>query len=161
MTYYLIYNTQTEELSKAQVKCLNAECINIEVSKDIYDNSDKYIYLNGEVVLNPNYEEEQKRKEKERIGNLTVTKRVFAIALRDNFGIPYNELKRVIAQSDDAQLEWDLCVELHRNNPLLDIMAGQMGITSQQLDYIFRVANGEDVTLQVENEEKGNTNETV
>ena len=60
-----------------------------------------------------------------------------------------------------AKLEWDLCVELHRNNPLLDIMAAKLGVTSQQLDYIFRAANGEDVTLQVENEEKSNTNETV
>lgn len=106
-------------------------------------------------------DEELVELEKERIGNLKITKRLFAIALRDNFGIPYQKLKQEIAQSDDALLEWDLCVELHRNNPLLDTMAAKMGVTSQQLDYIFRVANGEDVSLQVENEEKSNTNETV
>lgn len=106
-------------------------------------------------------EEEIQAEEQERIANLKITKRVFAIALRDNFNIPYNELKQVIAQSDDAQLEWDLCVELHRNNPLLDIMAGQMGITSEQLDYIFRKANGEDVILQVKTDEELPTNEIV
>ena len=94
-------------------------------------------------------EEEKQTKEKERIKSLTMTKRNFAIALRDYFQIPYQTLKQTIARSDDAQLEWDLCVELHRNNPLLDIMAGQMGITPKQLDYIFQKANGEDVEIEV------------
>ncbi len=95
-------------------------------------------------------EAEKELDENNRISQLTITKRVFAIALRDNFNIPYNELKRVIAQSDDALLEWDLCVDLHRNNPLLDIMANEMGISSKMLDYIFQKANGEDVEMPIE-----------
>lgn len=59
MKYYAIYNTQTEQLSKAQCRCLNAECINMEISKEVYDNLEKYIYQDGELVLNPNYEAEQ------------------------------------------------------------------------------------------------------
>jgi hypothetical protein len=88
--------------------------------------------------------EEIAQKEKERIGNLQVTKRVFALALQQ-LGISYSQLKTLIATSEQAQLEWDLCVELQRKNPLLDVMAAQMGITSAQLDYIFRKANGEDI----------------
>ena len=87
-------------------------------------------------------EEEIAEKERERIGELQVTKRVFALALQQ-LGISYTQLKELIATSEQAQLEWDLCVELQRKNPLLDIMAAQMGITSEQLDYIFRKANGE------------------
>ena len=55
MKYYAIYNTQTEQLSKAQCKCLNSECINIEVSEDVYNNLDKYIYQEGQIVLDPDY----------------------------------------------------------------------------------------------------------
>ena len=44
-------------------------------------------------------------------------------------------------------MEWDLCVELERGNPLLDVMAVQLNVTSEQLDYIFRKANGEDVEM--------------
>lgn len=55
MKYYAIYNTQTEQLSKAQCKCLNSECINIEVSEDVYNNLDKYIYKDGQIVLDPDY----------------------------------------------------------------------------------------------------------
>lgn len=90
-------------------------------------------------------EEEKQEQERERIGNLQVTKRVFALALQQ-LGISYSQLKELIASNEQAQLEWDLCVELQRKNPLLDVMAAQLGVTSDQLDYIFRKANGEDVT---------------
>ena len=96
----------------------------------------------GEPVINPNYEAEQEQKEKERIAKLTCTKRVFALMLQE-LGITYTMLKQLIATNEQAQLEWDLCVELERQNPLLDVMAMQLGITSEQLDGLFRYANGE------------------
>lgn len=92
------------------------------------------------------YQVEQAAKEAERIRSLTLTKRVFALALQQ-IGISYSQLKTLISSNEQAQLEWDLCVELERSNPLLDIMAKKMGITSEQLDYIFRKGNGEDVEL--------------
>lgn len=102
------------------------------------------ILKDGEPAVNPNYEEEMAAIERERINALKVTKREFALALRD-FGITYTNLKELIATNENAQLEWDLCVELERSNPLLDSMAAQMNITPEQLDYIFRKANGEAV----------------
>lgn len=87
-------------------------------------------------------EEELALQEKERIANLTCTKRVFALMLQE-LGITYTMLKQLIATNEQAQLEWDLCVELQRSNPLLDVMALQLGITSEQLDGLFRYANGE------------------
>ena len=92
------------------------------------------------------YQVEQAAKEAERIRSLTLTKRVFALALQQ-IGISYSQLKTLISSNEQAQLEWDLCVELERSNPLLDIMAEKMGITSEKLDYIFRKGNGEDVEL--------------
>lgn len=144
--YYLIYNEITQELSKAQVKCLNAECVNIEVTQDVYDNAERYIYLDGEIVLDPDYEAKQAQKEAERIAKLTCTKRVFALMLQE-MGISYTTLKQLIATNEQAQLEWDLCVELERGNPLLDIMALQLGVTSERLDALFKYANGE-ITLE-------------
>ena len=88
--------------------------------------------------------EEKEAEERERIGNLQITKRVFALGLQQ-IGITYTQLKELIATNEQAQLEWDLCVELERKNPLLDLMAGQLGVSSEMLDYIFRKANGEDV----------------
>ena len=100
----------------------------------------------GVPVLNPNYENEQAEKERERIKKLKLTKRVFMLALQE-LGISYANLKTLIATNEQAQMEWDLCVELERGNPLLDVMAVQLNVTSEQLDYIFRKANGEDVEM--------------
>ena len=106
---------------------------------------DEYVLDGEEYVLKDEaWEEKQAQKEAERIGNLTLTKRVFALALQ-GLGITYTQLKELIATNEQAQLEWDLCVELERKNPLLDIMALQLGVTSPELDYIFQKANGEDV----------------
>ena len=66
-------------------------------------------------------------------------------------GVTYSQLKELIATNEQAQLEWDLCVELERENPLLDIMASQLGITSEQLDVLFKHANG----YVVQDESKG------
>ena len=85
-------------------------------------------------------EEEQQEQEKERIKSLTMTKRVFALGLQQ-MGITYSQLKELISTNEQAQLEWDLCVELQRSNPLLDTMALQLGVTSEQLDYMFIKAN--------------------
>lgn len=63
MYYFHIKDEQI--ISKGQAKMLD-DILNIEVSQDVYDNSEQYIYQNGEVVLNPNYEAEQaeaRRKE--------------------------------------------------------------------------------------------------
>ena len=87
-------------------------------------------------------DEQKELEENIRISKLTCTKRVFALMLQE-LGITYTMLKELIATNEQAQLEWDLCVELQRSNPLLDVMAMQLGITSEQLDGLFRYANGE------------------
>lgn len=125
---------------------LDDNVINYEVDEMLYDwyaeTPDKYIWNGLQVVENPNYEEEQAQKEKERVGKLTCTKRVFALMLQE-LSITYTMLKQLIATNEQAQLEWDLCVELERKNPLLDVMAMQLGVTSEQLDGLFKYANGE------------------
>lgn len=100
-----------------------------------------------ELALNPNYEEEQKQKEAERVGNLECTKRVFILMLEE-LGISYfDTIKPLIASNQQAQLEWELCVQLQRKNPLLDVVGGQLGVTPEQLDNLFKFANGE-ITLE-------------
>lgn len=88
-------------------------------------------------------EAELAQQERERIAKLKCTKRVFALMLQE-VGISYlTALKPLIESNPQAQLEWELCVELERSNPLLDIMAAQLMITPEHLDLIFRYANGE------------------
>jgi len=93
--------------------------------------------------------EEEEEIEKECIAHLKCTKRVLALMLQQ-LRISYTQLKQLIATNEQAQLEWDLCVELERCNPLLDIMGKQLGLTPEQIDQMFKYANGWVDTLEVE-----------
>lgn len=168
MTYYIF--VENEKLNGCGQCRQLTECVtNIEVEEALYnaytENPEMYIWDGQAVVENPNYTEEQAQKEKERIAKLTCTKRVFALMLQE-LGITYTMLKELIATNEQAQLEWDLCVELERKNPLLDVMALQLGITSEQLDGLFRYANGELTieefrALYVKTEEEIPTDEVI
>lgn len=91
-------------------------------------------------IIDPDYEKKQEQKEKERIQALTCTKRVFALILQEK-GVGYSQLKNLISENEQAQLEWDLCEKLERKNPLFDIMAQKLGYTSDDIDNIFVKAN--------------------
>jgi hypothetical protein len=144
-------------------RLLNEDILNVEVSEELFfkyvEAPNRFLWDGENVVLNPNYEAEEEQKERERINGLKCTKRVFALMLQE-LGIDYiTVLLPLIESNPRAKLEWDLCVELERNNPLLDIMAGQLGVTPVQLDGLFRYANGEITieefqSLRVENEEE-------
>ena len=162
-------NIRNKQIIDMNSKYLDEDITRVEVTDEIYQayvqDRNKVIYSEGEIILNPNYEAEQAQKEKERIAKLTCTKRVFALMLQE-LGITYTMLKELIATNEQAQLEWDLCIELERANPLLDIMAAQLGITSEQLDGLFMYANGELTieefrTLYVKPEEELPTDEIV
>ena len=93
--------------------------------------------------------EEEEEKEKEIISHLKCTKRVLALMLQQ-MGVSYTALKELIASNEQAQLEWDLCVELERCNPLLNIMGQQLGLSPEQIDQMFKYVNGWVDTLEVE-----------
>lgn len=97
-------------------------------------------------TLNENYEEEKLTAEQEKIGNLTITKRDFMLALQTK-GITYEQVKNLVGLNPQAQVEWDLCVVLQRKNPLLDSVASQVGITPKQLDEIFVTLGRENVNF--------------
>lgn len=89
MTYY--FHIENDKIvGKGQAKLLNAE--NIVVTKEVYDESEKYIYQDGGIILNPNYEEEQALKEKERIQELFMTRSDFFDGTIDAWGVGEDEL---------------------------------------------------------------------
>lgn len=88
-------------------------------------------------------DEREQQEEAKRIGNLQCTKRVFVLML-ERLGLDYFEqIEPAINANRQAKLEWELCVELERKNPLLDQLAAQFKVTSKQLDDLFKFANGE------------------
>lgn len=113
----------------------------------IIDNNDKlgYEIRESEIALEAwGYtEEEKQQQEQERIKRLSCTKRVFVLML-EQLGLDYFEqIEPLINANRQARLEWSLCVELERSNPLLDSIGSKLGITPEQLDNLFKYANGE------------------
>ena len=103
-----------------------------------YEQDEHHVYERIHIYT----EEELKELDHLHVLTLKCTKRVFALILTQ-MGVTYEQLKALIATDERAQLEWDLCVELSRDNPLLDLMAKKLGFTSEVVDYIFKYANGE------------------
>ena len=139
--FYRILNNNLYDYAeyKYSDKCLET---NIITQQELDMHPNKIIVKDGILVINPNYEKEKEEKEKERVANLRCTKRVLALVLKE-LGVSYANLQALIATNEDAKLEWDLCVELERSNPLLDILGAELGISSTTIDKIFKYANGE------------------
>lgn len=114
-----------------------------EQAQKILEDDLFYIVQDGQLIENPNYEEQKAARERERIDNLQCTKRVFVLML-EQLGLDYYEqILPLIQANRQAQLEWDLCVELQRKNPLLNVMGAQLEITPEQIDNLFKYVNGE------------------
>lgn len=88
-------------------------------------------------------EEEKNIEERERINSLRCTKRVLVLILEQLGHNFYDDILPLIESNRQAKLEWDLCVELERSNPLIDIIGSQLGMSTDLIDNVFRYANGE------------------
>lgn len=135
---------------------------NIEVDKTLYDNKQKYgieyyIYKDGEIVENPNYEEEQAQKERERLSLLSMTKREMFLGLYQAKGITPEDLKAQITDPQ-ALIEFEYANDYYRGNPLIDVIGSQLGFTSEQLDKFFET---KDYTYLLPSEQVADTSDQV
>ena len=135
-TYYIlvrngnIIGAQTLPVVDKDVKML-------EVSKLIFDEYEKYIYLNGELLRNPEYEKNEAKKEAERIARLSLTKRELFLALYDYNKTTPETVRTLLADNPKGLIEFDYAERYYRGNPLIDLIGMQIGVTSEQLDYLF------------------------
>ena len=59
---FYVFITNNEINGKGQCECTGEDTFSIEVTEEVYNNLDHYIYSNGGIILNPNYEQEQAEK---------------------------------------------------------------------------------------------------
>ena len=153
MYYFYIQNNQI--VGKGQARLLNAE--NIEVSEDVYNESEKYIYQEGEIILNPNYEAEQAQKERERIAKLYLTGADVERGIYQAKGMDFDDIIALVEHLSKGELDLEtgeiinksvdidvkaLKIELkanhfYRGNPYVNAVGALLGFTSEQLDKFF------------------------
>jgi len=81
-------------------------------------------------------EEEARRKEAERKAMLHLTKREVFLALYKDKGITPEQIKSQITDPQ-ALIEFEYANDFYRGNPLIDIIGGMLGYSTEQLDYLF------------------------
>lgn len=81
-------------------------------------------------------EDEIKEQEREQINMLSMTKREMFLGLYQAKGITPDMLKAQITDPQ-ALIEFEYANDYYRGNPLIDIIGGQLGFTSEQLDKFF------------------------
>ena len=133
MRYYTIQNNSLLRADTRQA--LERFYDNVSELPEDYEEG-KYIVVDGELVLNPDWEEEQKQKERERINLLSMTKREMFLGLYRAKGITPDMLKAQITDPQ-ALIEFEYANDYYRGNLLIDVIGGQLGFTSEQLDKFF------------------------
>lgn len=143
MLKYCFIKDEETGLVQLGVGCPDEYYIEIGMQqRDVTQSEKDYQWYLTELC--PHYTEEEKEQmERERVAHLKCTKRVFILML-EQLGLDYFEqILPLIEANRQAKLEWELCVELERANPLLNVIGEQLGIIPKQIDNLFKYANGE------------------
>ena len=147
MTYYVFIENGRIN-GTGQCKCLNAEISNIEVEDEVYNNIEKYIWDGTNLVLDPEYEDKQAQKERERIALLSLARGDVFRGLLQAKGITKDQIKTMIdvmpantpeeiIAKEMTKIDFEDALNFYRGNALIDTLGLALGITSEQLDKFF------------------------
>lgn len=142
--YVQIENNNLIAWSAKSFEGCNKEFATIDYA-DYTSNPNKYIFDGGEIVLNPNYEEELAQQEKERIAMLSLTRGDVFRGLLMAKGVTRAQLRAMIGTNEQlteveremALIDFDEALNFYRGNALIDTVGLALGITSEQLDKFF------------------------
>lgn len=147
MTYYA--RVQGEKvLGVGQCKVSGEDIICVEISEEIYDDfeTDKYLYKNEEIVLNPEFEAIKEEKEQERINSLTMTS-LDLIEYVNKAGISYEDIQAFLLANPMINLKLTCCKDCYCGvvRQLAPITIGGVTLTDELIVYAFKKQNGEEV----------------
>ena len=144
MRYYTIQNNGL--LIAENRQALERFYNNVSELPEDYEQG-KYIVIDGELVLNPDWEEEQKQKERERLDALTLTPADVERALYTAKGMDFDDLKALIAEKMPQIDMKALAIEFRARDfyrgamagdiRLFDVVGALIGYTSEDMDYLF------------------------
>lgn len=144
MGYYTIQNGQI--LTAENEQALTRFYDNVLPLPNDYEVG-KYIVVNNELVLNPNWEEEKARRERERLDALTLTPADVERALYKAKGMDFTDLKNLITETVPTIDMKALSIEFRAKDfyrgavaggvRLFDTIGAILGYTSADMDYLF------------------------
>lgn len=149
MAYYLMI--ENGKIIGASQCTSGGDIIDVEVTEEVYNNfiadNDLYIYSNGEIISNPDYDEIKRRKHRQELDALTLTPADVERALYKAKGMDFDDLKALItAQIPSIDIK-GLSIEFRAKDfyrgaeaggmRLFDVVGQLLGYTSDDMDYLF------------------------
>lgn len=165
MAYYIfVENGKINGSGECYCEGDDIQCI--EVTEEVYNefskDNKKYIYQDGVIVTNPNYENEKAEEERQRIQELSMTRSDFFDGTIKAFGMTKEALHVVISRVLDvmqidattkliALNNYENALNFYRKHALFDILSNielpigtngeNVRITSEQFDKFFDETN--------------------
>jgi hypothetical protein len=122
------------------------------------------IIVNGEVIIDPEYEEKEAQKERERIAKLFLTGADVERGIYKAKGMDFDDIIAFVTANQPQGLDIKaLKIELkannfYRGNPYVSAIGQLLGFTEKQLDLFFET---NDYTALLSAEDKENVEETI
>lgn len=125
---------------------------NVEVSAEVYNtyiaDNDRYIYSDGAIIENPDYEEIKRQKHRQELDALTLTPADVERALLKAKGMDFEDLKTFLKNKGYTDLQIKaIGVELRASDffrgatlngiRIVDAIGGLLGYTTDDMDYLF------------------------
>jgi hypothetical protein len=155
----MYYTIQNSLLIKGEKEALGQFYSDIKELPIDYEEN-KYIVEDSELVLNPNYEEEQEQKERERIAKLFLTGADVERGIYQAKGMDFEDIIALVTQLQPEGLDIKaLKIELkannfYRGNPYVSAIGALLGFTEEQLNLFFET---NDYTVLLPKEEPTET----
>lgn len=144
--YYAII-TDNKLNGKGQCPVSGENTFSVEIAQEVYNDFDRYMWSGAEIILNPNYEQEQAEKERQRLDALTLTPADVERALYKAKGMDFEDLKALIAQQIPQVDIKGLAIEFRAKDfyrgavanglRLFDVVGALLGYTPADMDYLF------------------------
>ena len=103
---------------------------------EIKEVEEGYVIYDFELMTVEEKEAKETQKERGRLNLLSMTKREMFLGLYQAKGITPDMLKAQITDPQ-ALIEFEYANDYYRGNPLIDVIGGQLGFTTEQLNKFF------------------------
>ena len=95
------------------------------------------IFQDGIPVINPNFEQEQIQKERQRLDLLSLTKADVLLALYKDKGITPDDIKTMLKDNVPALIKFDYASAYYRGDDVVNALGLALGYTKEEMDYLF------------------------
>ena len=99
--------------------------------------AEAFTVVDDECVVNPNYEQEQAQKERQRLNLLNLTKADVLLALYQDKGITPEDIKVMLKDNVPALIKFDYASSYYRGDEVVNALGLALGYSTEEMDYLF------------------------